>query len=99
MSKPGADVLRCGWTLTDVDMISYHDNEWGVPVYDDRLLFEFLVLEGAQAGLSWRTILKRREGYRDAFEGFDPRVVARFTPKRIETILKNPRVIRNRLKI
>jgi DNA-3-methyladenine glycosylase I len=85
--------------MTDADMISYHDHEWGVPVYDDRLLFEFLVLEGAQAGLSWRTILKRREGYKEAFEGFDPRVVARFTPKRIETILKNPRVIRNRLKI
>jgi len=97
--QPSADILRCGWTLTDADMISYHDNEWGVPVYDDRLLFEFLVLEGAQAGLSWRTILKRREGYRDAFEGFDPRVVARFTPRKIEALMKNPRIIRNRLKI
>src|SRR5262245_55203082 len=97
--KTDSTVLRCGWTLTDADMISYHDNEWGVPVHDDRLLFEFLVLEGAQAGLSWRTILQRREGYRDVFEGFDPAVVARFTAKKIASILKNPRIIRNRQKV
>ena len=99
VEQPKENLLRCGWTQTDADMIAYHDQEWGVPVSDDRLLFEFLVLEGAQAGLSWKTILKRREGYREAFEGFEPAAVARFTAKRIETLLKNPRIIRNRQKV
>ena len=70
---------RCTWPSTELD-IAYHDREWGVPVHDDRVLFEFLILEGAQAGLSWETILQKREGYRMAFAGFDPRIVARFTP-------------------
>ncbi|HSJ65063.1 MAG TPA: DNA-3-methyladenine glycosylase I [Gemmatimonadaceae bacterium] len=78
---------------------AYHDREWGVPVHDDRVLFEFLVLEGAQAGLSWETVLKKREHYREAFAGFDPERVAQFTDARIETLLQNPGLIRNRLKI
>ena len=78
---------------------TYHDEEWGVPVHDDRVLFEFLILEGAQAGLSWETVLKKREYYREAFAGFDPDRVARFTPARIEKLLQNPGLIRNRLKI
>jgi DNA-3-methyladenine glycosylase I len=80
-------------------MIAYHDLEWGVPVHDDRLLFEFLTLEGAQAGLSWETILKKRDGYRAAFADFDPARVARFTPARIERLLQNPGIVRNRLKV
>ena len=78
---------------------AYHDEEWGVPVHDDNVLFEFLILEGAQAGLSWETVLKKREYYREAFAGFDPARVARFTPARIEKLLQNPGLIRNRLKI
>jgi len=80
-------------------MIAYHDAEWGVPQHDDRVLFEFLILEGAQAGLSWSTILAKREAYRKAFSGFDPAKVARYTPARIATLLKNPGIVRNRLKI
>ena len=80
-------------------MESYHDTEWGVPAHDDRRHFEFLVLEGAQAGLSWRTVLLRREGYRRAFAGFDPEKVARFTPARIERLLGDPGIIRNRQKV
>ncbi len=80
-------------------MLAYHDHEWGVPVHDDRKHFEFLVLEGAQAGLSWSTILNKREGYRRAFAGFDPEKVARFTPARIARILKDPGIIRNRRKV
>ena len=79
--------------------ISYHDKEWGVPVFDDRLLFEFLILEGAQAGLSWLTVLKKRENYRQAYVGFEPEKVARFNEKKIEKLLTNPGIIRNRLKI
>jgi DNA-3-methyladenine glycosylase I len=90
---------RCPWSLGDPLMTAYHDTEWGVPVHDDRLLFEFLILEGAQAGLSWLTILKRRESYREAFAGFDPEAVARFGPRQIESLMRNPGVIRNRLKI
>ncbi len=90
---------RCDWAASDPASIAYHDHEWGVPVYDERTLFEFLILEGAQAGLSWLTILKRREGYREAFEGFEPERVARFTTGKLEKLLKNPRLIRNRLKI
>ena len=77
----------------------YHDKEWGVPVHDDRVLFEFLILEGAQAGLSWETILKKRENYRTAFAGFDPVKVARFTPARLAKLMKDPGIVRNRLKV
>jgi DNA-3-methyladenine glycosylase I len=80
-------------------MIAYHDAEWGVPVHDDRLLFEFLILEGAQAGLSWSTILNKRENYRKAFDGFDPPLVARFGEARIRILLQNPGIVRNRLKV
>lgn len=78
---------------------AYHDEEWGVPVHDDRVLFEFLILEGAQAGLSWETVLRKRESYREAFAEFDPERVARFTPARVEKLLQNPGLVRNRLKI
>jgi len=90
---------RCNWCTNDPIYIRYHDEEWGVPVHDDRKLFEFLILEGAQAGLSWLTILKRREGYRQAFADFDPEKVARFSPKKIEKLLLDPRIIRNKLKV
>jgi DNA-3-methyladenine glycosylase I len=90
---------RCGWCLKFDQYIQYHDEEWGVPVHDDRTHFEFLLLEGAQAGLSWSTILKKREGYRKAFAGFDPVKVARFTPAKIEKILLDPGIVRNRLKV
>jgi len=89
---------RCRWARTPLS-IAYHDTEWGVPVHDDVILFEFLTLEGAQAGLSWETILKKREAYRDAFAGFDPKRVARFTPARVERLLRNPGIVRNRLKV
>ncbi len=91
--------MRCGWSTTDPLYIRYHDKEWGVPVFDDRVLFEFLILEGAQAGLSWITILKRREGYREAFDGFNAERVARYNPKKMAALLKNPSIIRNHLKI
>ena len=90
---------RCGWTGTDPLMIEYHDREWGTPVHDDRKHFEFLVLEAAQAGLSWSIVLKKREGYRHAFSDFDPEKVARYTEKRIEKLTRDPAIIRNRLKI
>jgi DNA-3-methyladenine glycosylase I len=90
---------RCGWAEADPRMVAYHDTEWGVPVHDDRLLFEFLVLEGAQAGLSWQTILNKRDAYREAFAGFEPARVARFDSKRIERLMGNPGIVRNRLKI
>ncbi|MFI5264103.1 MAG: DNA-3-methyladenine glycosylase I [Candidatus Kapaibacterium sp.] len=90
---------RCGWSVKDPIYITYHDEEWGIPVHDDRKLFEFLVLEGAQAGLSWLTILKKREGYRKAFAEFDPEKVARFTEKKIEKLLLDPSIIRNNLKV
>ena len=90
--------MRCPWAKTDA-MAAYHDREWGVPVHDDRKHFEFLILEGAQAGLSWSTILNRRDGYRRAFADFDPDAVARFTPKRIARLIADPSIIRNRLKI
>lgn len=93
-----AIVTRCSWARTPLG-IAYHDTEWGVPVHDDRVLFEFLTLEGAQAGLSWETILKKRENYREAFLDFDPERVARFTPTRIERLLRNPGIVRNRLKV
>lgn len=90
---------RCNWVTTDPIYIRYHDEEWGVPVHDDITLFEFILLEGAQAGLSWLTILKRRPGYKNAFANFDIEKVARFTPEKIETLLLDPGIIRNRLKI
>lgn len=90
---------RCTWCTSDPDYIRYHDTEWGVPVHDDLTLFEFLILEGAQAGLSWLTILKRREGYRRAFAGFAPEKVARFSPKKIQELLKYTGIIRNKLKV
>src|SRR5438132_7192282 len=90
---------RCAWTGTDPRMIAYHDEEWGVPVHDDRLLFEFLTLEGAQAGLSWQTILNKRDAYREAFAGFDAAKVARFDARRIDRLLINAGIVRNRLKI
>lgn len=90
---------RCGWSVKDSDYIRYHDHEWGVPVYDDRKLFEFLILEGAQAGLSWHTILKRRENYRKCFDGFDPEKVARYGQKKIGALLRDTGIIRNKLKI
>ena len=91
---------RCAWVgLSDGLMREYHDREWGVPVHDDRKHFEFLVLEGAQAGLSWSIILRKREGYRRAFSEFDPAKVARYTEKRIQKLISDPAIIRNRLKI
>ena len=93
-------VTRCKWAEgVNLDYIQYHDKEWGVPVFDDQVQFEFLILEGAQAGLSWSTILNKREGYRKAFAGFDPVKVARFTPKRVEKLLLDPSIVRNRLKV
>jgi DNA-3-methyladenine glycosylase I len=92
------DRPRCHWA-TGPEMVPYHDTEWGVPVHDDRTHFEFLVLEGAQAGLSWLTILKRRDGYRKAFANFEAAKVARFTPARIEKLLLDPSIIRNRAKV
>ncbi len=93
-------VQRCTWAEgVSLDYIEYHDKEWGVPVWDDRVQFEFLILEGAQAGLSWSTILNKREGYRKAFADFDPIKVARFTDKRVEKLLQDPSIVRNRLKV
>lgn len=97
MSRP---LVRCPWSGgVSAAYTEYHDREWGVPVRDDRRQFEFLILEGAQAGLSWSTILHRRDGYRRAFADFDPLKVARFTPARIEKLLQDPGIIRNRLKV
>ena len=89
---------RCTWARTPLS-VAYHDLEWSVPVHDDRVLFEFLTLEGAQAGLSWETILKKRDGYREAFAGFDAARVARFKPVQVERLLNDPGIVRNRLKI
>ena len=89
---------RCAWA-NDPLMIEYHDREWGQPVHDDRVFFEFLLLEGAQAGLSWQVILRKREAYRRAFAEFDPAAVARFTPARVEKLLREPAIVRNRRKI
>ena len=90
---------RCGWVGGKPHFIAYHDHEWGVPIHDDRKHFEMLLLEGAQAGLTWETILLRRDGYRRAFAEFDPKKVARFTAKKKAALLKNPGIIRNRLKV
>jgi DNA-3-methyladenine glycosylase I len=89
---------RCRWAVSEL-MTRYHDEEWGVPVHDDRRLFEFLILEGAQAGLSWETILKKRKNYRAAFDGFDYATIARYNARRVRQLLSNPGIIRNRLKI
>ena len=90
---------RCAWSGTDALYCAYHDEEWGVPVHEDRRLFEMLILEGAQAGLAWITILRKREAYRKAFEGFDPTRVAAFNDEKIQTLLQDPGIVRNRLKI
>jgi DNA-3-methyladenine glycosylase I len=92
------NVTRCRWATTDLS-IPYHDSEWGVPLHDDQRLFEFLVLEGAQAGLSWETILKKRDTYRAAFDDFDPARVARYTTRKVEKLLADPGIVRNRLKV
>ena len=90
---------RCEWGTVSQLYIDYHDNEWGVPIHDDRTLFEFLILEGAQAGLSWETVLKKRENYRKAFSNFDPVKVSRYSDKKVEALMGNKGIIRNRLKI
>ncbi len=90
---------RCPWCGDDPLYVAYHDTEWGVPLYDPGQLFEFLLLEGAQAGLSWITVLRKREGYREAFDEFDPERIARFNKRKVEQLLKNPNIIRNRLKV
>jgi DNA-3-methyladenine glycosylase I len=100
MRSANEKIKRCAWvSVDDPLMLQYHDREWGVPVHDDRTHFEFLVLEGAQAGLSWAIVLKKREGYRQAFHGFDPQKVARFSARQIEKLVLNPEIIRNRMKI
>jgi DNA-3-methyladenine glycosylase I len=91
-------IVRCSWANAEPN-IRYHDQQWGVPVHNDRTLFEFLILEGAQAGLSWTTILNKRENYRRAFAGFDPRRVARFDRRKIQVLLRDPGIVRNELKI
>lgn len=93
------ELIRCEWSGNEPVMIDYHDKEWGQPLHDDQRLFEFLILEGAQAGLSWLTVLKKREAYRLAFDNFDPLKVANYTPQDVERLLANPGIIRNRLKI
>ena len=97
--KSGLSPFRCAWAGADPLYIAYHDREWGRPVRDDLVLFEFLILEGAQAGLSWITILRKREAYRKAFDDFDPRKVARYTRARVGKLLRDPGIVRNRLKI
>lgn len=98
MSVEPGEVIRCAWANTPLS-IAYHDQEWGVPVHDDRTLFEMLVLEGAQAGLSWLTILAKREAYRAAFDSFDPEMVARYDDRKVGELLANPGIVRNRQKI
>ncbi len=93
-----ADLIRCRWPSNALS-IRYHDEEWGTPQHDDRILFEFLVLEGAQAGLSWDTVLQKRESYRAAFDGFDPQRIAHYNSRKLKSLLKNPGIIRNRLKV
>jgi DNA-3-methyladenine glycosylase I len=92
------DNHRCAWATTELG-VAYHDREWGVPQHDDRVLFEFLILEGAQAGLSWETILKKRENYRKAFASFDPKKVAKFDARKIASLLNDPGIVRNKLKV
>lgn len=92
-------VKRCGWCGEDPLYVKYHDEEWGVPLHEDRALFEFLVLEGAQAGLAWITVLRKREGYRAAFDGFDAAKIARYSERKLNQLLQDARIIRNRLKV
>jgi DNA-3-methyladenine glycosylase I len=100
MTNPNSDLIRCEWVPTSEPLYTdYHDREWGVPVYDDRLMFEFLILEGAQAGLSWATILRKRENYRQAFDNFDIATVASYGEEKVAELLSNPGIVRNRLKI
>ncbi|MCU1270427.1 MAG: DNA-3-methyladenine glycosylase [Acidobacteriaceae bacterium] len=98
MTSPAKKIVRCDWAKNDL-AIQYHDREWGVPCHDDRVLFEFLVLEGAQAGLSWETILKKRENYRAAFDGFDVQKIAHYNQRRLDSLMRNEGIVRNRLKI
>jgi DNA-3-methyladenine glycosylase I len=98
MTKPAKSLTRCPWATNELS-IPYHDQEWGTPTHDDRRLFEFLILEGAQAGLSWDTILQKRASYRAAFAGFDPACVARYDRRNLQSLLRNPGIVRNRLKI
>lgn len=100
IKKPRIEICRCPWVdLSKPDYVEYHDKEWGVPVFDDRLIFEFLTLEAAQAGLSWYTVLRKRDHYRQAYKDFTPEKVARFNASDIERLIQNPGIIRNRLKI
>lgn len=98
MTKPN-ELIRCEWPTDDPLMVEYHDTEWGVPVHDDRKLYEFLVLDAMQAGLSWRTVLHKRENFRKAFDNFDADKVSRYTEKHVVKLLQNPGIIRNRLKV
>jgi DNA-3-methyladenine glycosylase I len=97
--RDSSDIVRCAWATSTPQMVAYHDTEWGVPVHDDRVLFEFLILEGAQAGLSWSTILNKRENYRKALHRFDPNRIARYTDADAARLLADPGIVRNRLKI
>lgn len=99
MNQKTQQKTRCHWVTDDPLYIDYHDTEWGVPIYDDQLLFEFLMLEGAQAGLSWITVLKKRENYRKSFDKFNPKKIIMYDDKKIQSLLENPGIIRNRLKI
>src|ERR1700752_867189 len=96
--RAATELVRCPWAKGD-EYVAYHDLEWGVPVHDDRLLFEFLILEGAQAGLSWEAVLRKRERYREVFDGFDAEKIARYDAKKVRALLADPGIIRNRLKI
>jgi len=96
--KDTAQLVRCPWAANELS-IRYHDEEWGVPVHDDRTLFEFLILEGAQAGLSWNTILNKRDRYREVFDGFDPEIVARYDRRKVDRLLCDPGIVRNKLKV
>ncbi|MGH9501925.1 MAG: DNA-3-methyladenine glycosylase I [Terriglobales bacterium] len=98
MKPKSSDLVRCAWPANPL-AIRYHDEEWGVPQHEDRILFEFLILEGAQAGLSWDTVLQKRENYRAAFDGFDPPRMARYDRRKLQSLLRNPGIIRNRLKV
>src|SRR5437660_6575279 len=98
MAGESTGVIRCAWARSELS-IHYHDEEWGVPVHDDRTLFEFLILEGAQAGLSWNTILKKRERYRQAFDQFDAAVIAGYGSEQVARLLGDPGIVRNRLKV
>jgi DNA-3-methyladenine glycosylase I len=99
MRPAASNVTRCGWAGSDPGMIEYHDTEWGVPLHEDRALFELLILEGAQAGLSWSTILRKRANYRKAFDRFDVRKIARYGDRKVATLLEDAGIVRNRLKI